>query len=337
MFQKPRHNCPELTDHLAKALVVAWLFLAIPAGAVNVVVQLRNGDRITGQLLEQATNHIVITTPWAGLISLPISDIGGLRTAEGTVLYAPAPSPTSQPATNPAIAAITKPARSEQKKTLTTTANLGLDLLEGAKDRQIYYARIKSTYAQPYESNPKQYFRTVAEYIANYGETDGQQSANNMSGMLQSDFDFGPRNYFYNAVNVGYDQIRKIDLQYGIGPGVGHHLYTKPTFVLDVEAGANYQAQDRSAGESPRSTYLRLADNMKWKLADRVTLAKKFEYQLSFEDASQFRLRLDSTLSYRVWSGLSLNLTVLDIYDTDPAPNVAPNEFQLRSSVGFTF
>ena len=118
---------------------------------------------------------------------------------------------------------------------------------------------------------------------------------------------------------------------------MGRHLWRKPAFALDLESGVNYQVQERSVGDSPESAYFRLADNLTWKLADRVTFGKKLEFQLSFQDASQFRVRLDSNLSYRLWNSLSINLTVMDIFDTDPAPGVDENEFQLRSSLGVTF
>jgi putative salt-induced outer membrane protein YdiY len=334
MLHRKILDCP---GQLLKALAVLGLFLSLPAGAVNVVVQLKNGDRITGELVAQETNHVVITTSWASSLVLPISAIGGLKTAEGNVLYAPPPPPAKPAAASPAPQAKAKPAPAAPKKHLTTTVNFGLDVLSGAKERQIYYTRIKSTYARTYESYPKRSFRTIADYAANYGETDGAKSANNMAGSLQTDFDFGPNTYFYNAGNVGYDEIRKIDLQYGVGPGLGRHLYRKPSFVLDLESGVNYQVQERSAGNSPEDLYLRLADNMTWKLAERLTLAKKFEFILNFDDASQFRFRLDSNLSYRLWNSLSLNLTVLDTYDTDPAPGVDNNEVQVRSSLGITF
>ncbi|MFO1513660.1 MAG: DUF481 domain-containing protein [Verrucomicrobiota bacterium] len=322
---------------MLKTLAVAALFLCLPAGAVNVVVELKNGDRLTGQLITQETNQVVISTSWASSLVLPISAIGGLRTAAGAVLYAPPPPSAIPPATNLLAQAQAKPAAPAQKKSLTTTANLGLDLLFGAKERQIYYTRIKSTYEDPYESNPKQFFRTIADYTANYGETDGDVSANNMAGSIQTDFDFGPVYYFYNAANVGYDQIRKIDLLYGVGPGLGRHLFTKPAFVLNVDGGVNYQVQKRSEGDSPESAYLRVGDNLTWKLADRVTLSKKIDFLLSCENASEFRFRVDSTLSYRLWNSLSLNLSFLDLYDTNPAPGVDQNEVQLRSSLGFTF
>ena len=89
--------------HWRNTLFVALLLTSLPAGAVNVVVQLKNGDRITGQLVTQETNQVVIATTWANPLVLPISIIGGLRTAEGTVLYAP-PPPPAPPVTNSPVA-----------------------------------------------------------------------------------------------------------------------------------------------------------------------------------------------------------------------------------------
>ena len=334
---------PDLKRCLAGCVAIGWLFFGLPARAIDVVVQLKNGDRITGQLVAQETNHVVITTPWASSIAFPISTIGGLRTAEGEILYTPPAPPKPATPTAPTVASAKvplpqpKPTPPAKKRTLTTNVNIGVDVLFGAAERQVYYGRIKSTYEHPYDSNPKQYFRTTADYLANYGQTDGSVSANNMAGSVQTDFDFATHNYFYNAANVGYDEIRKIDIQYGVGPGIGRHLYTKPAFVLNVETGANYQVQKRSAGANPESGYFRLGDNLTWKIADRVTLAKKLEFLLNVQDGNEFRVHLDSNLSYRLWNSLSLNFTLLDLYDTNPAPGVNPNELQVRSSLGFTF
>jgi len=79
---------------------LAWLLPAFSAGAVNVVVLLRNGDRITGELVAQETNHVVIQTGWAGRLSLPVPTIGGLRTVSGEDLLRAAAAVAAPPARN---------------------------------------------------------------------------------------------------------------------------------------------------------------------------------------------------------------------------------------------
>jgi len=311
--------------------------------AAPVVVHLRNGDRITGDLVAQETNHVIVTTSWAGTVALPLDIVGGVKSASGTDLLLPAapePAPTRVADTpapadkSPAPVTKTKP---KAEKRLRTSVQFGANLNEGAKDQQLVFTRIKSTYSQPYPRNPKQYFRTIAEYSADYGETDNDKSANRMMGSLKSDFDLGHKSYVYGSGSGGYDEVRKIDLHYEIGPGLGYHALRTTVLGLDLEAGLNYQRQIRSAGLSPDSIYFRWAEEVTWKLSSRISLSEKFEYYLNSEDASQYRFRFDATASYRLLENLTLNLTVLDQFDTDPAPKVDQNELQVRSSVGITF
>jgi hypothetical protein len=118
---------------------------------------------------------------------------------------------------------------------------------------------------------------------------------------------------------------------------MGVHLVKKPTFVLNVESGLNYQAQQRTSGVDLESVYLRLGEDTTWKITSRLSLTKKFEFFLDGEDVEQFRFRLDSTLGYKIFENLSLNLTVLDTFDTEPAARVNKNELQIRSTIGIMF
>jgi putative salt-induced outer membrane protein len=316
---------------LAGVLILAGgLAAARGTSAPAVVVTLRNGDRITGQLLAQETNQIIVATSWAPTLVLPLTAIGGLQTATGEVSIAVAPPPP--PERPRAVTAKTGPTAR-----LQTSINVGADFLSGAKDRQLYFGRVKSSFERPYPSNPKQLFRAVADYTADYGETDGVLSANRMTGTLKADFDFGRHAYCYGEVGGGFDEMRKIDVHLETGPGLGYHWIRTTPFTLNIEGGLNYQSQIRSAGGNVDSLYLRAGDNLAWKLADRIKLIKSFEFFLNTEDAAMYRFRLDSTLSFLLIRNLSLNLTLRDYYDTDPAPDVDKNEFQFRSSLGITF
>lgn len=325
----------------------AWFGLAgllllldpvVPAGAVEVVVQLRNGDRITGELVAQETNHIVVNTSWAGKLALPLATVGGLRTASGNDLL-PAPLAPAVPVAPAAAVAVAKPkpAAAAPPKRLRNKIEIGSNLAYGARDSEVLFARFKSTYERPYEHDAKKFFRTIADYTADYGETESIRSANRMNASVKTDFDLGQKSYCYNVGSGGYDEIRKIDLHYEIGPGLGYHLLKRPAFEFDIEGGLNYQAQYRSTGANPDSLYVRAAEDTTWKLNSRFSLSKKFEFFVNGEDPEQFRFRLDATASYKLIENLSLNLSVLDQYDTDPAPKVDQNEVQFRSTIGITF
>lgn len=340
MQPRKHHDLLNIRDHILWFAVLILFAVPRPALAVNVVVQLRNGDRITGELVAQETNHVVVSTSWAGKLALPLDTIGGLRTATGKDLLPPPAAPAAPPPSQPETVVAAKPkvpTPAAAPKRLRTSVQLGSSLLYGARDQQVLYARVKSSYEKPYAHDAKKFFRTLADYSADYGETEEIQSANRMTASLKTDFDLGTKSYCYNVGSGGYDETRKIDLHYEIGPGMGYHLVKRPTFEFDLEGGLNYQAQFRSAGGNPDSLYVRAGEDTTWKLNSRLSFSKKFEFFVNSEEPEQFRFRLDATASYKVIENLSLNLSVLDQYDTDPAPKVDENEVQIRSSVGITF
>ena len=315
------------------ALLLALIGAAKQATSQEVHVRLRNGDRITGRLLAQETNQITIATSWNDSLSLPIASVSGFETVSGVNLYT---VPQSDSSSKPLIASAIKPSPAKPKAT-RTSLQFGSDIQSGARDRQLLYARLKASYEKPYTHDPKKFFRTFADYSADYGETENVKSANRMTGSLKTDFDINNRSYFYNVGSGGYDEIRKIDAHYEIGPGLGYHLVKTPAFEFDIEGGANYQVQLRSAGGNLDSVFIRAAEDATWKLTPRCSVSEKYEFFVNAEDFSQYRFRLDSTLSYKLIENLSLNLTLIDLYDTDPAPNVDRNELQIRTSIGITF
>jgi hypothetical protein len=338
---------------LACVLWAAW------AGAQDVILHLRNGDRIAGHVLSEDATNVVLTTSWAAHLTVPVSAIERRETLSpsgGQTNAAPAPATSAAPipATNAAPATASPPApkasqsaSAPAEKTPATAAkppkrwkaqvSLGTDLQFGARDRELFYGRAKLTYELPYAKNPRRFFRSIADYSVDYGRVDGTKSTDRMYGSLKTDFDVGERVFVYNLVGAGYDSVRKIDLQYEVGPGGGYRLFNRPNFAMNLEAGANYQAQERADSPSVRKVYARLAEDVTWKIHPRVTWIEKAEWFPSIEDPGQFRIRFESTLSLGLWQNLALKLTVLDLYDTQPARGVNPNEVLVRSSLELTF
>jgi len=318
----------------------------VSAATTNVVLWLNNGDRITGTLVSADTNQLVVATSWMPALPVPLAAITNREFRSDEPANAVAAAPTSTPVpvvTNRVVAkakaAATSPEKTPAKipKRWKTDLTLGLDLQSGAKERELYYGRFKFVYTLPYKTAPQKSFRTLLDYAVDYGQTDGVESANRMFGSAKADFDFATHAYIYNIGGAGYDLVRKIDFQTEVGPGVGYHLFRQPTFRMDVETGLNYQSQDRTTGEKVESVYARLAESVTWKPLPKVTLTERFEYFPNLDDGDQYRARLESTVSLALYDHLSLNLSLFNTYDTNPAAGVEKNEFLLRSSLGVSF
>ena len=301
---------------------LAALTFCRAAAAEDVILHLRNGDRLAVVLLSESTNSLRVSNAWAGVLTVPVSQVE--RREMSAVAKAPPP---------PGLPAIPAPPLT----TWNGNADLGTDVLRGAANRELYHTRLSLTYANPYERDPKQFFRNTFTYWADYGMTEGVRSANNMAGTSKTDFDLSRKVYAYNLGGGGYDEIRKIDLHVEEGPGAGWHMLAVSNFVFNAELGANYQAEDRADNTERRNFYYRLGQNLTWRPGKLLTLAQKMEYLPRVEDLEEYRFRFESTLSYALMLNLSLNLSVVNFYDTQPVPGVPPNDLQVRTSLGVKF
>ncbi len=318
-------------------LVGIWFFTASQTAltAQRVVLQLKNGDRLTGAVVSENTNHIVFKTTWSGGIIVPLTEVLARELSPLIGL-----TNTSVVATNSVtnVLAKAKPEPTDitplKARHWHGEAQVGTDLGFSEKDRQLYYGRFKVTYAR--EIAPQRFFKNTFDFSSTYGKTDGITSANQANGSSKTDFDTTKRVFVYNLVGAGYDEIRKIDFQYEVGPGVGYHVIMQTNFALNAEAGMNFQSQQFAAHESLERYFFRFAQDFRWVITHKLNFDEKFEF-FPRDDIEQYRFRFESNLRYTFFESFIFTFTLLDIFDTQPAKGVSPNDLQIRSSLGVKF
>lgn len=309
------------------------------ASAQPVVLHLKNGDRITGTISSEDTNRVILATIWAKEVMVPLTEISKREVAAppppapakaaeakpaeskpASQAAAPAPAPKPPPA----------PVKPKPPKRWAGDLEVGAALLFSEKDQKVYNARTKITYVH-------NHFRQTFDYLASYGKTEDVVTANRMDGSSKTDFDLGKRIYVYNLAGAGFDEIRKIDLRYEFGPGVGYHLLKLTNFVLNTEAGLSYLSEHLSDGNVMESIHYRLAESATWSLGKRLTVDEKLEFLPRVESWGRYRFRFESNLRFWLRNNIYLNFTVLDQYETQPANNIQQNDLQLRTTIGVKF
>lgn len=334
---------------------VSFWLAATSVLAQTVSVELKNGDRITGQILSETGGRLVLSNRFSHEIAIPLAEISKR-------ILPPAETPVA--VTNQAVAAaaatnaVTKATNGVALAKAIASTNtffmapalknwhgelqVGADLTFSERNRQVYNAKAKLIYA-------KDRFKSVIDYDATYGRSEVDETingqtkktmktdANRMNGALKTDMDVTKKWYVYNLGGIGYDEIRKIDLHYEVGPGMGYHLIQWTNFLVNAEIGATYQKEERADGSQLSRFYGRAAQNAAWKITPRLTWDEKFEYLLQFEDSGQYRIRFETNFRYAMVQNIFLNLSIIDTYDSQPANHVTQNDLQVRSSVGVKF
>ena len=332
---------------MAVFMTALWSTLSGFARAENVVLFLKSGDKLTGFVVGDYTNRVVLSNSWVKELSVPLTEIERreiVATGTNHVIVTNALAKLKAQVTPAAPPPLFKYWKGE--------AEVGLDFIYSTVNQQNYHGRFKLSYERPYSPTSKNFFRNTLDYTVQYGKTEQTVSNPNTNGpprirqkstssdqMGASDktsADFDTRWYAYNLAGIGYDRIRNIDLHIEEGPGIGYHLFTRTNLIMNVESGGNYQVQSDSDDTTTRDFFFRLAEDVAWKINSRTTLSEKAEF-FPRVDFSQYRLRAETTLSYNLWRYVYLNLTLRDFYDTKPATGAKANEFEVHSALGVKF
>jgi hypothetical protein len=297
--------------------------------AQSVILHLRNGDRLSGTIVSENTNQVTLKTSWSPAVIVSTAEIKSRELLPGTNAP-PVASPSSAPTPGTAAVATPTPVPPKQPKRWNGEVQLGVDLLFSERNRQLYSGRTKLSYAHDR-------WRSLLDYQFTYGRTEGLLSDNRMFGSLKTDFDLTPRFYLYNLGGAGYDEIRRTDLRYEIGPGVGVHFIKRTNMIVRGEAGANYQKELRADDTRSEVFFWRFAEDATWKVTSRLSLDEKFEFFPAVENWRQYRFRFESNLRYVLVNNFSFVVTVLDQYDSAPPDGVPQNDLQVRSAIGMKF
>src|SRR5579883_1055077 len=143
---------------------LALICLLLSAGFAhgqNVILHLRNGDRIGGVILSENTNQLVLSNTWIKELTIPLAQIEKRETAppptNGMVV---ATGTNFVPGTNVVLKLASGKLESGKLPVNTNTfwrrwkgdASVGMEVEKGASDHELYYGRANLTYAQPYAS-----------------------------------------------------------------------------------------------------------------------------------------------------------------------------------------
>lgn len=351
--------------------LLGTLAIAASPTAPPVVLHLRNGDRLTGEILKETRKALVLRSTAAGKITVPLDlierrEILGLpkaAVASGASTNSP---PSVAPVTTPAVPALAKglvpvPVPTAPPSAISARTNhseipglwtgrwlprwltpfttnwhgnvgLGMNLGFGTTERQTFFATANANHTW-------QRIINSANYNAAYGLVNEIESANRMEGLLKTEVfvDRSRKLYAYNLALGGYDAIRLIDRRLEEGVGMGYRVYERPRVVVTMELGGQYQSFNYARQEDRHLWSARISENLNWRPSDKLTLTQKFQFMPNIADVSDYRVRMDLIASFPVFKRITLSLNVVNEYESLPPRGVDNNDLQITTNVNITF
>ncbi len=313
-------------------------------------VQMKNGDRISGQIIDMKDSKLVIKTGYAGNVSVKWSEVADLKTDQPisvlltddtvlkgspqgfdqgkmrlstekvteTVSFAPADVKSINPPKVPPVK-------------FNVRANVGLTYTSGNTDKNTehfdgeFIARtVKNRYTAGGEIN-----RT---------EDTGIKTESNSLGYLKYDHFLSEKWFAYSNALFEKDRFKDLSLRSVIGIGSGYQFYENKITNLSLEGGINYVNEN----------YIEAADDSyssgRWALTyDRYFYDKAFQFFhfhegfISLEDSDD--LFIKSRTGFRVPLFDHFNATLQYNLDWEKTPSVGreKSDKTLMFTLGYSF
>lgn len=309
-------------------LMVLNLCLAGAASADEVV--LRNGDRITGKLVNLSGGVLTIDTPYAGKVKLDMSQVDTFSTEEpvfltignsvvqavvvagetDTVMFESDELLSAEPVALSRISGVAREKAPAVK--VSGRVNIGASSTSGNTETDKVNANVEVV-ARSAQN------RFTIGAIVNKAKDKGTQTESNSLGYMKYDHFVSKRWYTFANMSGENDKFKDIKLRTTIGLGTGYQLRESELTNVSFELGVNYVSTDFEVAEDQDYPAGRWAFNFDRKLFGTATqLFHKHEVFGALDDSGNLFARTQTGLRMPILAGM--NSTIQYNYDVDTKP-----------------
>jgi putative salt-induced outer membrane protein YdiY len=327
------------------AILPLLLFLG-PALRADDEVKLKNGDRVSGKLLQLAKGKLHFQTPHSGKLAIDWGQVTSVRSdvkvrvllATGEVLEGKLS--TSQegklrvetegpvPPVDVEFAKVTR--FNEAPAQWHGNVNLAVRATDGNTHTTSFLAAGEAT-----RETEKDLI--LLRSIFRYGERSGHLQERNSYALAKYLYRIYEGLYVYASAEILSDRFKDLRLGTVMSVGAGYEVVKEPWGDLAVEAGLAYfdnnfrEGKDESHMGGRFSARLRLALPLGFELKDLFT------YYPNFEDSADWQIRNEATLGTALGGGWNLLGGVITEFDNEPPEGLEEYDNTYFVGLGFTF
>jgi putative salt-induced outer membrane protein YdiY len=293
------------------------------------VVDLKNGDRVQGELTDDGKDEIVVVSPVFGTVTLSRDQINEI-TMVAPVADEDADAKKKADDAADAVAAVEKP-----KSPWTGSVNLGLTYSDNSTTNLTLNlgASAKRETKESVLTMNVQYFYSKDEDKI----TDNDVIASIDQTWIMSDKD-GPLPWSYFAQGTyQWDQFENWEQRVSPYAGIGYALRRTEALTVDLRFGGGGTWQ-YDGNDGFRTQFL-FEVNSSWMIDDRSSLTGAVKFAPNVNDFQDYLLTVSAVYKAQLMkdSPLTFNVSFLNIYDSDPGVGENGNDLKLVFGLGFNF
>jgi putative salt-induced outer membrane protein YdiY len=316
------------------ALFIIFLFTTV-LGADE--IQMKNGDRITGQVINAGATTITLQTDYAGQITVQVALVAQVVAGAPPAAATTAPAPQQQVAnTTSAVvvpAAPVAPPGPSWLRGWTGYVETNINLTNGNSSTTNLGLGANATRLTPKNTTILQ----MAYLYAKDSTPDPDRTtANAVRGGPRYEHNLSDRFTTFTFMTFEHDPFQNLDLRWVMGGGLGYFLTKTEKMQFQLYSGGSLNKEDfvqlsRQSGE------LILGQKFSRQIANRVTINQQLEIFPNLNDAGEYRANFDSTMLLMLTKYLGWQLTISDRYLSNPVSSLRKNDVLVTSGIRVTF
>jgi hypothetical protein len=351
---------PVSMRHALAALAVS---LTLSSAALADQVALKNGDRISGAIVNSDGKVLTLKSDFAGDVKIQWDAITSITSTQNlhlalkdgqTLVGAVTTTDSHLTVATKSSGDVTAPMadvtsiRNDAEEAIyeKTVLHPGLaDLWSGVVDTGLSLTRGNSdtlnfTFsgkAARISSRDKISVYTTAIYSNNSTTGTSEVTAHDIQGGIRGDLNVSNRIFAFAMADFEYDQFQNLNLRSVFGGGMGYHVIKHANTTFDVNVGGAYENESFSTPLTRTSGEIILGEAFATKIGPRVTLSEDFSLYPDISQSGQYRFTFDATAATRLKNWLSWQVTYSDRFLTNPVPGTLKNDAIFTTGIRVSF
>jgi putative salt-induced outer membrane protein YdiY len=283
-------------------------------------VYLKNKDRLTGTIIKDTSDSVTVETVSIGTIKINKESIAKIIKDDNQATHAEPPQ-QSLPNQEPEII-------------WTKTIKGGYNLSTGNTQKSALYASIFLN------RNRIKVNETTLRADLYYSSTNEKMDSQKWYTMGRYAYSFGRNKKWYNFFRFEAEHDRFADIDYRLLPaiGIGYWLFNSDDMKFLLEAALGWEhTVFNTNGKNKDTAVLTPRAFFEKKLFSNSKVSQDIYYYPALNDFANYRLHSETVLSVSINDKLSLNLSLIDDYNSNPKGGAEKNDLRLISSLGYSF
>lgn len=330
-------------------LLTAVVVLLIWCPALADEVWLKNGDRLTGKVVSLEEGTLLLSTTYAGDVSINWEEVANLKTEEpikiilsdetavqgpiqpgaGGQVHVKAETLAEPVTTDLASVKTINPKPPKPPLSTTLRVNAGAGFASGNTDKEDIYA--DGEFVARTDRN-----RYTIGGLYRRAESDGVKTEDKTLGYMKYDHFFTEKWYAYANTAAERDIFKDLDLRYSVGVGAGYQFMESERTNLSLEGGISYVNE----------SYIIDEDNSfaagRWALRfDHFLVPESLQYFLyhsalqSLEDSEDLVLLTQSGFRVPFYKNLNFTAQMNWDYDKNPSSGKKKSDYLYIFTIGY--